>query len=149
MKTVSPSHASAVFVGFTAYFYLLLLTLHPFLAANFAWNPVLNWFVTGYFLFVPIFANRGSGPMWAEYLVRNLNDEVPVVPVSMLLISGASDMNTPVTLVREWFESVEAPHGKRMEVFDASGHAPHVTETARFVETVRAFGAGFAGGRGQ
>ncbi|WFE75201.1 hypothetical protein [Roseinatronobacter sp. S2] len=56
MKAVSPSHAAAVFTGFTAYFFSLLFTLHPFLAASFAWNPALNWFVTGYFLFVPIFA---------------------------------------------------------------------------------------------
>lgn len=64
MKTVSPSHAVAVFVGFTAYFFLLLFTLHPFLAARFAWKPVLNWFVTGYFLFIPIFA-------YAVLAVRN------------------------------------------------------------------------------
>ena len=33
-------------------------------------------------------ANRGSGPMWAEYLERDLIAEVPVMPVPMLLISG-------------------------------------------------------------
>ena len=86
-------------------------------------------------------ANRGSGPMWAEYLSRDLIAEVPVMPVPMLLVSGASDMNTPVALVRDWYESVDAPQGKHLEVFDASGHAPFLTETARFVATVRAFGA--------
>ncbi|KPQ15403.1 MAG: putative hydrolases or acyltransferases (alpha/beta hydrolase superfamily) [Rhodobacteraceae bacterium HLUCCO18] len=86
-------------------------------------------------------ANRGSGPMWAEYLERDLIAEVPVMPVPMLLISGASDWNTPVPLVQEWFETVEAPQGKRIEVFDGSGHAPFLTETGSFVETVRSFGA--------
>ncbi|SNT71499.1 alpha/beta fold hydrolase [Paracoccus seriniphilus] len=86
-------------------------------------------------------ANRGSGPMWDEYLVRDLIAEVPVMPVPMLLISGAQDWNTPVELVREWFAAVEAPQGKRMEVFDQSGHAPFLTETARFVDTVRGFAA--------
>ncbi len=89
-------------------------------------------------------ANRGSGPMWAEYLARDLIAEVPVMPVPMLLISGASDMNTPVPLVQEWFAAVEAPRGKRMEVFGGSGHAPFLTETDRFVETVRGFAAGLA-----
>ncbi len=84
-------------------------------------------------------ANRGSGPMWAKYLARDLIAEVPVMPVPMLLISGARDWNTPMALVREWFAAVEAPQGKRMEVFDLSGHAPFLTETARFVDTVRAF----------
>lgn len=57
MKTsVSPGHATAVFAGFTAYFFLLLATVHPLLSTYLSWNPVLNWFVTGYFLFIPIFA---------------------------------------------------------------------------------------------
>lgn len=86
-------------------------------------------------------ANRGSGPMWAEYLERDLIADVPVMPVPMLLISGASDWNTPVPLVQEWFETVEAPQGKRIEVFHGSGHAPFLTETGSFVETVRSFGA--------
>ena len=73
MKTVSPSHASAIFVGFTAYFFFLLSTLYPFLAANVAWNPVLNWFVTGYALFIPIFA-------YAVLAVRNEgHDTIPSI----------------------------------------------------------------------
>jgi pimeloyl-ACP methyl ester carboxylesterase len=91
-------------------------------------------------------ANRGSGPMWGEYLALDLIAEVPVMPVPMLLVSGASDMNTPVALVRDWFEAVEAPQGKRMDLFDGSGHAPFLTETARFAESVRRFGAELAGG---
>jgi len=86
-------------------------------------------------------ANRGSGPMWDEYQARDLMAEVPRMPLPMLLITGETDMNTPVALVRDWLEHVEAPQGKRLEIFDASGHAPFLTETARFVETVRSFGA--------
>jgi pimeloyl-ACP methyl ester carboxylesterase len=41
-------------------------------------------------------ANRGSGPMWPDYRNRDLMAEVPVMPVPMLLISGAQDLNTPV-----------------------------------------------------
>lgn len=55
MKSISPGKALAIFAGFTAYFFVLLFTLYPVLVANFAWNPVLNWFVTAYLLFVPIF----------------------------------------------------------------------------------------------
>jgi pimeloyl-ACP methyl ester carboxylesterase len=49
-------------------------------------------------------ANRGSGPMWAEYLARDLLADVPAMPVPMLLISGASDWNTPVPWF--WFGTV-------------------------------------------
>ena len=94
-------------------------------------------------------ANRGSGPMWAEYVARDLMAEVPRMPVPMLLISGARDMNTPVALVRSWFASVEALRGKQMVIFDASGHAPFLTETERFVETVRGFGAEVVGADGE
>lgn len=84
-------------------------------------------------------ANRGSGPMWPDYRARDLMAEVPVMPVPMLLISGARDLNTPVELAAEWFDGVEAPRGKRHEVFDASGHAPFLTEPARFAAAVRGF----------
>ncbi len=87
-------------------------------------------------------ANRGSGPMWPEYRARDLIAEVPVMPVPMLLVSGAQDLNTPVELATDWFESVEAPQGKRHEVFDNVGHAVFLTEPARFAETVRGFDLG-------
>jgi pimeloyl-ACP methyl ester carboxylesterase len=86
-------------------------------------------------------ANRGSGPMWQEYLGRNLMEDVRRIPVPMLLVAGAHDMNTPVTLARAWFDTIEAPRGKQMVVFEGSGHAPFLTETPRFVEAVRRFGA--------
>lgn len=89
-------------------------------------------------------ATHGSGPMWDAYLAHDLIAEVPRMPVPMLLIAGARDWNTPVPLVQAWFAAVEAPLGKRMEVFDGSGHAPFLTETDRFVETVRGFAAGLA-----
>ena len=44
-----------IFMAFTVYFFLLLLTALPFLKYNFSINPALYWFITGYFLFVPLF----------------------------------------------------------------------------------------------
>jgi membrane protease YdiL (CAAX protease family) len=55
-KRLRPAQAALVFASFTAYFYLLLFTLRPFLQANFSLNPALYWFITGYFLFIPLFA---------------------------------------------------------------------------------------------
>lgn len=92
-------------------------------------------------------ANRGSGPMWPEYLARDLFEEVPSMPVPMLLISGAQDMNTPVELAHEWFETVDAVQGKRMVVFEGSGHAPFLTETDRFIETLGGLAKEHAGAR--
>ena len=47
--------ASAIFCCATAYFFLLLFTLFPFIQSNFSLNPALYWFITGYFLFIPLF----------------------------------------------------------------------------------------------
>lgn len=54
-KTVTPIKAMVIFVIFTAYFFLLLFTLLPFLKLNYSINPALYWFITGYFLFIPLF----------------------------------------------------------------------------------------------
>jgi membrane protease YdiL (CAAX protease family) len=52
---VSPIKAALIFLTFTAYFFLLLFTLLPFLKSTFILNSALYWFITGYFLFIPIF----------------------------------------------------------------------------------------------
>lgn len=55
-NNLSLSKAILIFTGFTAYFYLLLFTLLPFLKNNFSFNPALYWFITGHVLFIPLFA---------------------------------------------------------------------------------------------
>ncbi len=55
-KKLGYPRAAAIFLGFTAYFYLLVLFLIPWLKANFVLNPALHWFITGYGLFTPLFA---------------------------------------------------------------------------------------------
>jgi membrane protease YdiL (CAAX protease family) len=54
-KKITPFKAASIFLVFTLYFYLLLFTLLPFLKSHFSLNPALYWFVTGYFLFIPLF----------------------------------------------------------------------------------------------
>jgi membrane protease YdiL (CAAX protease family) len=53
-KELTPVKATAIFISFTAYFYVLLFTLLPFLKATFDLHPALYWFITGCFLFVPL-----------------------------------------------------------------------------------------------
>lgn len=48
--------AAAIFLGFTVYFYFLVLLLIPWLKARFDLNPAMHWFITGYCLFIPLFA---------------------------------------------------------------------------------------------
>jgi membrane protease YdiL (CAAX protease family) len=52
---ISPVKAIVIFTIFTVYFFLLLFTLLPFLKSNYSINPAIYWFITGYFLFIPLF----------------------------------------------------------------------------------------------
>ena len=79
-KELTPVKAAVIFILFTVYFYILLFTLLPFLKANFILNPALYWFITGYFLFVPLLlfavgrawteGNRGLGKILKALQVR-------------------------------------------------------------------------------
>lgn len=54
-KNISYLQAIITFGIAAAYFVLLLFSLLPFLKSHFLFNPTLYWFITGYFLFIPIF----------------------------------------------------------------------------------------------
>jgi hypothetical protein len=47
-----------------------------------------------------------------DYLAHELKKEMPVMPVTKLLISGAHNMNTPIALLNDWFNAVETPGGR-------------------------------------
>jgi membrane protease YdiL (CAAX protease family) len=49
--------ASVIFGIATAYFFLLLYTLLPFLKSTFSFNSTIYWFIIGYFLFIPLFVS--------------------------------------------------------------------------------------------
>lgn len=70
--------AAVIFLTATAYFLFLLLTLLPFLKSNFLCHPALYWFITGYFLFVPLFLYamimaRREGNQGMRELLQALN----------------------------------------------------------------------------
>lgn len=56
VSQVSIFQAIVIFSMATIYFYILSITLFPFLTSHFQLNPSLYWFITGYFLFIPLFA---------------------------------------------------------------------------------------------
>ena len=56
LKKLPPFNAAIIFCSFTVYFYLLLFILFPLLKTNFSFHPAVYWFITGYLLFIPLFA---------------------------------------------------------------------------------------------
>ncbi|TVR05107.1 MAG: alpha/beta hydrolase [Spirochaetaceae bacterium] len=82
-------------------------------------------------------ARRGSGPMWDTYAEFSAIRDVPRVEVPIHFISGENDMNTPVNLVREYFEALDAPRGKRIHVMSDCAHAPFLGNPSEFNHVVR------------
>lgn len=83
-------------------------------------------------------ANRGSGPMWEEIGARplDLRQEVPALEVPVYFFAGARDYNTPLALVEEYYELLEAPD-KELVVFDGSAHTPFLGEPEEFYRQMR------------
>jgi len=79
-------------------------------------------------------ANRGSGPMWdtPAYRDHHAFRGVPRLEVPVFFFQGRQDYNTPLALVREYADSLEAPAGKEVVVFEASAHTPFLAEPDRF-----------------
>lgn len=79
-------------------------------------------------------ANRGSGPMWDTYSLWDAAKEVPEVDIPVYFFSGKNDYNTPLQLVKEYYEALEAPYGKNLIIFEDSSHTPFMQETDKFYQ---------------
>jgi pimeloyl-ACP methyl ester carboxylesterase len=81
--------------------------------------------------------NRGGGPMHEGGMIAGFHyiQTVPSVEVPIYFFVGAHDYNTPLALVQEYFEVIEAPH-KELVVFDNSAHLPFLAEPETFTEQV-------------
>lgn len=55
-KLIKPQTAALIFLSFTFYFWLLTKSFYPFLQNSITVQPNVYWFITGYLLFVPLFA---------------------------------------------------------------------------------------------
>lgn len=84
-------------------------------------------------------SNRGSGPMWNETHPENLFSEILRLDVPVLFVSGENDMNTPVPLVREYYEQLDAPQGKDLVVFEDAAHTPYLSHPDAFRDVIVEF----------
>lgn len=86
--------------------------------------------------------NRGGGPMHEGGVMESFDfiETVPSAAVPIFFFAGAGDYNTPLALIEEFFEAIEAPE-KELIVFERSAHTPFFAETSRFTaEVVRVAG---------
>lgn len=77
-------------------------------------------------------STRGSGPMWEHTLSFNMFRDVPHLDLPVYFFSGRNDYNTPLELVEEYYQALDAPLGKQLIVFEESAHTPNMGEAEKF-----------------
>lgn len=80
--------------------------------------------------------NRGGKPMHAKGIIAdyNLTENIRELELPVWFLNGRNDYNTPAELVREFYESVEAPL-KRFVLFPQA-HTPFFASPELFTSTL-------------
>jgi pimeloyl-ACP methyl ester carboxylesterase len=112
----------------------------PFLSdfnAEWVWlalrSPEYSW------LDLTKFLRGNSRVRWAlfrEFKQVNLMESAPRLEVPVYIFVGRYDYNTPVELVEEYFEKLDAPKGKHLIWFEDSGHTPFLEEPERYAKVM-------------
>lgn len=134
MNRITPLKAISIFSTATGYFFLLLFTLLPFLKHVISMNPALYWFMTGYFLFIPLFVyatmmaraegNRGAKQTFLALDIRPFSKRdwlysiiglLLVFALSGMVFAGSILLNkyfgmTPLTMT-PWFMEMQPFQG--------------------------------------
>jgi len=81
--------------------------------------------------------NHGSKKLWKEIWGSQFNFEETLnyFDVPVYFINGANDYYTPLSLVKEYFETVEAPD-KEIYIFEEAAHLPFISESNKFSELI-------------
>ena len=72
--------------------------------------------------------------MWEETSSFDAFKEVTELQVPVYFFSGRNDYNTPLELVRRYFEVLKAPKGKQLIIFENSAHTPFMKEPEKFYQ---------------
>ena len=80
---------------------------------------------------------RGGKPLHqgGEMLRVNFIEEVPKIDVPVFFLHGALDYNTPLVLVEEYFQLLDAPY-KELVTFENAAHTPFLADTDAFNQVV-------------
>ena len=81
-------------------------------------------------------SSRGSGPMWESYIEWNAFEMYTKIEVPVYFFAGENDFNTPLDLVRQYCEMINAPAGKKLIVFKDSSHTPFFKQPDEFYRQV-------------
>lgn len=82
-------------------------------------------------------ANRGSGPMWPEYIRFDALADAAEIETHVFLLSGSDDYNTPVALVQQYHDALKTAGLKEMILFEDAAQPPFFSQPEAFHEALR------------
>ncbi len=82
-------------------------------------------------------ALRNAGPMWNGSDEHDLDyrEEITSVDVPIYFFAGRNDYTTPLVLIEDYFEKIQAPK-KELIIFENSAHTPFLGESEKFYNEV-------------
>jgi len=84
------------------------------------------------------FRNKGFdftiNAMWEELKNVNLTKEIKSIKVPIYFFEGKYDVTTPTVVVEKFYENLDAEKGKKLFIFEKSGHFPMMEEKERYEE---------------
>jgi len=72
--------------------------------------------------------------MWEELKNVNLTEEIQSIKVPIYFFEGKYDMTTPTVVVEKFYDNLDAEKGKKLFIFENSGHMPMIEEKERYQE---------------
>ena len=84
------------------------------------------------------FRNKGFdftiNAMWEELKKVNLTKEIQSIKVPIYFFEGKYDVATPTVVVEKFYANLDAEKGKKLFIFENSGHMPMIEEKERYEE---------------
>jgi len=85
--------------------------------------------------FDPIYSLRA---LWtADIYNIDLSEKVPLVKIPVYFFVGRHDILSSPALIQAYFEQLKAPAGKKLYIFDSSGHEPYLSEPEVFTRLLQ------------
>lgn len=80
---------------------------------------------------------RHAGPLWDGSQDHDIDyrEQIPSVDVPIYFFAGRNDYTTPLVLIEDYFEKIQAPK-KELIVFENSSHTPFLGESEKFYNEV-------------
>ncbi|NIS83513.1 MAG: alpha/beta fold hydrolase [Anaerolineales bacterium] len=82
------------------------------------------------------FRNRGFdftiNAMWEELKNVNLTKEIQSIKVPIYFFEGKYDVTTPTVVVEKFYDNLDAEKGKKLFIFENSGHMPMIEEKEKY-----------------